>query len=211
MLINPWFCCIKNISKGIFLISDICNNQGTHLKKSATDNVTTCNHIHYFNWPRKKHTPIEVWRKCRKATRTLCDESKYKMLTPLEKWRIDDNKYITSWQWFLSSDLHTLYYREHKTWCKYAQSTNQARRHIEFLTDKKSKFQRTSYSKVWIISLARSTTTHIRVEATGMDFPPDPLVLPLERAEEEGTSYLKLRTDFKQKKPTQMDGFTPYF
>ena len=47
--------------------------------------------------------------------RTLCHESKKELRKLLGKWILDDNKYITYWQWFLSSELHTLYYREYET------------------------------------------------------------------------------------------------
>ena len=32
--------------------------------------------------------------------RTLCDESKEKLLTPLRQWSLENNKYITTWKWF---------------------------------------------------------------------------------------------------------------
>ena len=38
------------------------------------------------------------------------------MRKPQGQWSLDDNKYITSWKWFLSRNLHTLYYRIHETW-----------------------------------------------------------------------------------------------
>ena len=97
--------------QGYFFISDICNHQGTHIQQSATDTVTTLNLIHDFNWPRKHHTTIAAWKTCKKALRKLCDESKYRLRTLLGKWRLDDNKYMSSWQWFLSRYPHTLYYR----------------------------------------------------------------------------------------------------
>ena len=42
-----------------------------------------------------------------------------------------------------------------------------------------------------------------------MELFPDPSGPPLDSYEEEGKSDLKLRTAFKQKKPTQIAGFTP--
>ena len=105
---------------------------------------------------------------------------------------IDDNTYITSCQWFISRDLHTLYYREYETWCKYTQPPNQSRRCIEFLTDTKSKYQRPSCSQVCRISLTNSTPTYLRIEATGMDFRPEPSGPPIDSAEEKGTLDLKL-------------------
>ena len=82
------------ISKGIFFISDISNNQGTHIQKSVTDNVTKFNLIHKFNWPRKIHTTTAEWKTRRKVIRTLYDESKKNLHTPLGKWSLDNNKYI---------------------------------------------------------------------------------------------------------------------
>ena len=63
-----------------------------------TDTVTNFNLIHDLNWPRKHHTTIAEWRTQKKAMGTLCDESKEKLHTMLEKWSLDDKKYITSWQ-----------------------------------------------------------------------------------------------------------------
>ena len=51
------------------------------------------------------------------------------------KFSLDDKKYITSWQWFLSCDIHTLYHREHETWHKYKRPPSYAPRHIELQTD----------------------------------------------------------------------------
>ena len=96
------------MSKGVFFISDICNHQGTHLQQSSTDNVTNFNMIHELNWPRKHHTTTEEYRTWKKSMRALCDESKNKLRIPLGQWILDDNKYITSWQWFLSHNQHTL-------------------------------------------------------------------------------------------------------
>ena len=103
------------MSKGIFFISDIYNRHGTHLQKSATDTDTTFNIIHDFNSPRKHHTIIASRRTCKKEIITLCKESKDKLRTSLGQWRLDNNKYIPSWKWLLSRDIHTLYYREHVT------------------------------------------------------------------------------------------------
>ena len=90
------------MSKGVFLISGICNHQGAHLIKSAFDNDTPFIMLHYFNWPRKHHTPIAAWRTWSKSLRTVCSESKFKLHTPLQQWTFDDNKYIESCKWFLS-------------------------------------------------------------------------------------------------------------
>ena len=94
---------------GIFFISDITNHQGNHLQQSATDNVTSFNVIHDFNCPRKHHTTIEEWRTRNKSMRDLCDEIKEKLRTTLVKWSLDGNTFITSWQYFLSRYLYTLY------------------------------------------------------------------------------------------------------
>ena len=60
----------------------------------ASDTETTFDMIHYFNWPRKRHTTIAACRTCNKAIRTLCNESKVKLRVPLGQWTLDDNKYI---------------------------------------------------------------------------------------------------------------------
>ena len=70
------------MSKNIFFISDVCNDQGNHLQKSATDTVTTFNLIHDFNWPRKHNTTIVAWSEYNNALITLCDKSKDKLCTP---------------------------------------------------------------------------------------------------------------------------------
>ena len=129
---------------------------------------------------------------------TLCDESKDNLHTPLWQWILDDNKYITSWQWFLYHDLHTIYYKEHDTRCKYKRTPNQSLRRIDFLTYTKSKSQRPFHSQVWRISLTSSTPTHLQIEATRIDFPREPSGTPLESPEEEGTLDFKLRTNFKK-------------
>ena len=36
-----------------------------------------------------------------KKIRTLCDESKVKLIAPLGQWTLDDNKYKAYFQWFL--------------------------------------------------------------------------------------------------------------
>ena len=172
------------MSKGIFFISGICNHQGTHLQQLAADTVTTFNMIHELNWPGKHHTQIAACRMWRKETRTLCDESKDKMGTPLWQCIFDNNKYITSCQWFLYRNLHTLYYREYKTWCKYTRLPNWARRCIEFLTDPRSKSQRPYCSQVCRISLTSITTSHLQVEDTVTNFSPEPSGLHLDSAEE---------------------------
>ena len=41
--------------KGIFFISNICNHQGNHLRKSTSDNETPLILLHGFNGPRKHH------------------------------------------------------------------------------------------------------------------------------------------------------------
>ena len=98
-----WF----RMSKVIFFISNISNHQGTHLQKPATYKSTHFNMIHNFNWPRKNHATTAEWSMQRKAMRTLWNESKNKLWKLLRQWRIDDKKYIISWQRFLSRDLHT--------------------------------------------------------------------------------------------------------
>ena len=103
-------CCM---SKGILFISNISNHQGTHLKQSATDKSNNFNLIYDFNWPRKNHATTAELKTWMKTTKTLCNESKKKLRKPLLQWSLDDNKYITSWRWFLSRDLHTLYCREY--------------------------------------------------------------------------------------------------
>ena len=109
---------------GYFFISNICNHQGTHIKKAATDTVTNFNLIYDFNWPRKHHTATAEWSTLKKLMITICDESEDKLFTPLGQWIIDDNKYIKSWKCFISQDLHILYYKQHRTWCKYTQPPN---------------------------------------------------------------------------------------
>ena len=188
------------ISNGITFISDICNIQCNHLQQSETDTFKNFNMIHNFNWPRKHHTTIESRRTWKITMRNLCGGSKYKLHTPLGQWILDDNKYITYWHWLLSRDLHTRYYIEHETWRKYIQRPNQSCRRIEFLTYTKSKSQRPSHSQVCRMSLTISTPTHLQVEATRMDFPPEPSRPPLDLSEEEVTSDLKLCTAFKQTK-----------
>ena len=106
--------------------------------------------------------------------RTLCDEIKKKLRKPLGQWSLDDNKYITSWQWFLSSDLHILYYRAHETWHKNKRPPSRVRRIFLFQTDTKSESQRPSRLQVFRISLTSITYTHLQIEATGMEFYPDP-------------------------------------
>ena len=125
------------MSKSIFFKSNISNHQGTTFQQPATYNVTNFNLIHEFNWPRKHHTITSECRTQRKEIRNFWDESKNMLLPPLGQWRLDYKKYTTSWKWFLSRDLHTLYYREHETWCKYTQPPNRARRRIEHQIDTK--------------------------------------------------------------------------
>ena len=84
--------------KGIFFISDICNHQENHLHKSSVDTDNTLNTIHYFNWPRRHHKTISEKRTWKKSIRTLFDESKVKICAPLGQWKLENNKYITSWQ-----------------------------------------------------------------------------------------------------------------
>ena len=130
--------------------------------------------------------------------RTLCNESKNNLRTPLGKWSLDENIYITSWQWFLSRDLHALYYREHETWCKYIQFPNRAHRRIELQIDTKSKTPRPSRFQVYRISLITRTHTDLGVEATIKDSPPEPSGPPLDSAKEEVVYESKLRTSFKK-------------
>ena len=104
--------------KGILFISDRCNHQCSHLHKSVEDADTTFNVIHDLDWPSRDHSTISEWGTWKKSIITLCDEIKFKLHAPLLEWTLDYNKYITYWQWFLSRDLHTLYYREHGTWWK---------------------------------------------------------------------------------------------
>ena len=130
--------------------------------------------------------------------RTLCDESKYNLRTPLGQWILDDNKYITSWKWFPSRDIQTLYYREHETWCKYIRPPNRAHRCIDLRTYTKSKNQRPYCFQVCRIILTSSTPAHLQIEATGMDLPPYPSGTPLDSDKEEFTSKSKLRTDLKK-------------
>ena len=103
------------VSKGIFFMINICNHQGTHLQKSATYNVTTFSMIHKSNCKGKHHTTIASWRTWKKVMITLCDKNKYNLRPPLGKLIFYDNKFITSCQWFLFRDIHTLYDREHGT------------------------------------------------------------------------------------------------
>ena len=128
------------MSKGIFFVINICNHKGTHLQKSATDTVRTFNMIHDFNCSRKNQTKIAAYMTCNKAMITLFDESKEKLRILLGQWRLENKKYITSWKCFLSRNLHTLYYKEHRTWYKYTQPSNRAHRSIELQTDTKSKY-----------------------------------------------------------------------
>ena len=129
------------MSKEIFFMRDIFNHQGIHLHKSAADTDTTFNLIHDFNWPRRHHTTIAAWSTWKKSIRTSCIESKVNLRAPLGKWTPNDNKYITFWKWFLSHDLHTLYYREHGKCWKYEWPLNRERRRIESQTDTKSGYQ----------------------------------------------------------------------
>ena len=62
-----------HMSKEIFFIRDICNNQGTNLHKSEADTDITLNMIHDLNWPRRHETKIAPCRTCRKSLRTLCE------------------------------------------------------------------------------------------------------------------------------------------
>ena len=122
------------MSKGILFMNNISNHQGTHLQKSETDNVKDFNMIYELNWPRKDHKTTAERRTWRKSMITSCSESKQKLRTKLGQWILDDNKYMTYWQWFLFHDLHTLYYRYHETRCKYIQLPNRARRCIKLQT-----------------------------------------------------------------------------
>ena len=91
---------------------------------------TKFNVIHDFNFTRKHHTTISACRIGKKANRTLCDESKVKLHVPLGQCTLDNNIYIKTWQWLLSRDLHTIYYREQGTWWKYKPPFNQESRRI---------------------------------------------------------------------------------
>ena len=144
--INWW-----RMSKGILFISDICNPQGTHIQKSVAGTDTTFNLIHYFNWHRRHHTTISAWRTCKKSIRALYDESKVKLRAPLGQWTLEDNKCITSWQWFLSHDIHTIHYRDNRTWWKYTWTLKyaRARRCILFQTDTNSFSKCPSCSQVF--------------------------------------------------------------
>ena len=139
-----------------------------------------------------------MWKK---AIRTLFDESKVKMCAPLRQWKLDNNKYITSWQFSLSHDLHTLHYREYVIWLKYTRplKCTRARRNIAFQIDTKWVSHRPSCSQFWRISLISSYPTHLLIESTWLDFLPEPSELPLESSEEEGTSYSQLRKSFNWK------------
>ena len=130
--------------------------------------------------------------------RTLCKKIKEKLCTPLGQWRTDDNKYITSWKLFLSWNLPPLYYREHETWCKYIRLPNQACRCIEFWTYKNSQSWLPYRFQVCRIRLTSSTLTHLRIEATGTNFPPETLGTPLESWKEEGILESNLCTSFKK-------------
>ena len=169
-------CCM---SKGILFISNISNHQGTHLQQSATDKSTNFNMVHDLNWHRKNHTMTEEWRKWEKSMRTLCNEIKQKLRKLLVKFSLDDKKYKTSWHWFLSRDLHTLFYREHETWHKYKRTPISVLRHIEFHTITKSKYQCSFCPQVFRIILTSITSTHLQIEATRMEFLLDPTGPPL--------------------------------
>ena len=101
-------------SKGILFISNICNHQCTHILKWAADIDTPFNQIRGFNWIRKHLTSIAAWRTGRKALITLCNESTANICAPWGKCILDNNKYIVSWKNFLTRDLHTIHYGEHK-------------------------------------------------------------------------------------------------
>ena len=166
--------------KGIFCISDTCSHQGNHLHKPVSDTDTTFNMIHDLNWPRRHHTKISAWQTWNKSIRTLCDEIKVNLCTPLGQWTLDNNEYITYWQWFLSCDPHTLYYREHGIWWTYTWPLNLARRCIAFQTDTKLGSWSPYHSQVCRIILTSSSLTHLQIEATGLDFPLEPYGPPLE-------------------------------
>ena len=87
-----------------------------------------------------KTKKIAAYRTCNKSMIILFDESKEKLRISLGQWRLENNKYITSWKFFLSQNLHKLYYKEHRTWYKYTQPSNRAHRSIELQTDTKSKY-----------------------------------------------------------------------
>ena len=89
------------MSKDIFFISNICYHQVNNLQKSEICTVTTFNLIHKLHWSRKHHTTIAEYRMRKKEMRKICDESKDKLRTPFKQWRLNDNKYMTSWQWFI--------------------------------------------------------------------------------------------------------------
>ena len=172
-------CAIKRcrMSTGILFIGDICNHQDTHLLKSKVYCYTPFSMLYDYNWPRKKHSSIATWRKWRIAIRTLCNESKVKVLAPLIQWTLNDNKYIASQKWFLSCDLQTLHYREHETWWKYTCTSNRTRSRrlcIVFQTDKKLVYQRPYISQVCKIILNIRSLIHIQMEATELNFPPAP-------------------------------------
>ena len=147
-------CCRK--SKVILFTINIGNHQGNHLQQSATYKSTNFNLIHKFNCPSKNHTTTVEWRTCRKSMLTLYDESKNKLRKLLRQCILDDNKWITYWQWFLSCDLHTLYYIENEAWYKYKRPLSRAHGHIELQTYTKPKFQLPSRLQVYRISLTIS-------------------------------------------------------
>ena len=151
------------MSNGIFFINDIINHKGTHIQQSATYTVTIFNLIYDFNWPRKHHKKLADCRTWNKEMRTLCDESKDKLCTPIGQWSLDNNKYITYCKWLLTLYLHTLYYREHEKRYKYIRPPNRAHGCIELWTDTKSKSQRPSWFYLFIISLTISTPTNLRI------------------------------------------------
>ena len=95
--------------KGKFFMRYICNHKGTHIQKSEADTDTNLHLIHDFNWPSIHQTTIAAFRKWKKYIIKLCEESKVNLPALLGKWTLDGNKYITSWQWLLSHDFHTLY------------------------------------------------------------------------------------------------------
>ena len=132
------------------------------------------------------------------------------MCAPLGQWKLDNNKYITSWQFFLSHDLHTLHYREYGTWLKYTRplKCTRARSNIAFQKDTKWVSHRPSWSQFCRISLISSSPTHLQIEATGLDFLPEPSEPPLESSEEEGTSYSQLCISFNWKNLQQKWMFT---
>ena len=97
---TSYLCAINfcRMSKGVLFIRDICNHQGTHIYKSAGVNDTTFNLIHDFNCIRRQNSAIAAWGTWKKAIITVCDESKVKLRSLLQQWKLDDDKYITSWQ-----------------------------------------------------------------------------------------------------------------